>query len=49
MGGFTLLAGPLKQDSTVDKMGHYGGYAWLFCGCGGGHNGSGWGSYPFQM
>ena len=30
-------------------MGHFGGYVWLFWGCGGGPAGPGWGNYPSQM
>ena len=30
-------------------MGHFGGYVWLFLGCGGGPEGPGKGNYPSQM
>ena len=31
------------------KMGHFGGYLWLFWGCGGVPSGPGWGNDPSQM
>ena len=36
-------------ENMLGKMGHFGGYFWLFWGCGGGPLGPGWGNNPTQM
>ena len=33
----------------IGKMDNFGGYVWLFWGCGVGPEGPGWGNYPTQI